>query len=214
MNNDLEFHQGLNVWGEDARLFWKWRGVIDYFERSKRTPDLIMDVFTKLDIPIAPPSASFVPSFEKTFLDEVDDYSDYDDERESYPEWERNHFHNWEKPKPAGISLETIGGSSFSYEGSVEKGTSISYGSGSRVKASKELYQELLKTFSGQTIILGNPPKEENDLTYLRNWLLANNHPRILKHHIPSILMAEGYAELAEESLIELQIKPYEKISD
>ncbi|OCA87679.1 hypothetical protein A8F94_07435 [Bacillus sp. FJAT-27225] len=212
MNDVFEKRTTVHLAGEDVRLFWRWRGVIDYFERSGRSPDLIMDVFTKLDIPNDPHMNHSVKPLEHSFHNEIDPYDDdYDNGYFDRLEFQQNNTGLWDKPKPTGTILKTLGGSNFKYEGDVKKGTTITYGGCSIVSASQELYQQLLTTFSGQTILLKNPPMADDSPCYLRNWLLVNNHPRILKHYIPSILIKEGYAELVEGSTTELKIHAYEE---
>ncbi|WP_059173543.1 hypothetical protein [Bacillus sp. FJAT-27445] len=217
----------FSSWGEDPMseyeiLFWNWYEVIEYFKKTGRSPDVVMEVFRLLDDPVRnssvtasiSPKKSAAPFRIETFLDEGPrfdnhDYSDsYDDYWHTDDDDMREYFENLKIPKDTSIHMSTIkGNSKFKYEGSVEEGTKIIYGKYNSSKfVSKEIYQELLKNFSGQIIQLDYPPKEGEAPNNLRNWLHARAHIRLLSKYIPSILIKEGYAELLENSTNTLKI--------
>ena len=104
-------------------------------------------------------------------------------EKETIPELKR------ERKK-----LPTWGGrSSFSYVGSVETGTRITYGSGFVTNVSAVQYQKLLNHFKGKRVPCGTsrtkPPRGS-----LGEWLMENVTKTAAASYVGRILVWEGYA--------------------
>ena len=98
--------------------------------------------------------------------------------------------------------LPTWGGrSSFSYSGSVKKGTIIIYGSGYRTYVSATQYAKLLKHFQGCTVSIGTsrttPPRDS-----VGEWLQLNVTRTAIASYVGPILIREGYAEKVGSSEI------------
>ena len=93
------------------------------------------------------------------------------------------------------VDLKTWAGkSNFSYTGSVEQGTTISYGKGSSVKISSDVYSKMLTNFKGLTVNIGTsrtaPPKGS-----LGDWFKINEGKAAVTSYVGPILIREGYAE-------------------
>jgi len=91
--------------------------------------------------------------------------------------------------------------SNFSYEGSVEKGTVIYYGSNRKVKFAAEEYIKLIKHFKGRTVAIGtsrtSPPKDS-----LGSWIKAYTAKPAIASYIGPILINEGFAKKVGRSEI------------
>ena len=85
------------------------------------------------------------------------------------------------------------GRSSFSYTGSVQIGTAITYGSAFHIYVSAEDYQQLLNHFGGRRVRCGtsrtNPPPGS-----LGDWLIRNITKTAIASYVGAILVHEGYA--------------------
>lgn len=91
-------------------------------------------------------------------------------------------------------NLKTWGGkSSFTYEGSVQYGTTIFYGKGWKVNISADHYEKLIQHFRGRVVPCGtsrtSPPKGS-----LGEWLNRNISKTAIASYVSSILIHEGYA--------------------
>lgn len=92
------------------------------------------------------------------------------------------------------IELPTWGErSTFSYDGSVQRGTKITYGSGWTVFISAGDYRQLLNYFKGKCVPCGtsrtNPPHGS-----LGEWLMKNVTRTAIASYVGAILVHEGYA--------------------
>lgn len=101
----------------------------------------------------------------------------------------------------AGKSLETWGKHGrFTYSGSVEKGTRVTFGRGGAFVVSAETYAELLTRFGGQLALVGNsrrPPRGS-----LGSWLQAHvGSEHVIVAYVGPILTREGYAERVGDQL-------------
>jgi len=83
--------------------------------------------------------------------------------------------------------------STFSYEGSVQRGTKIIYGSGWTASLSTDDYRQLLNYFKGKRVPCGtsrtNPPNGS-----LGEWLMKNVTRTAIASYVGAILVHEGYA--------------------
>lgn len=86
----------------------------------------------------------------------------------------------------------------FSYTGSVDKGTTIYYGSdfSFRVKISAAQCASLLKHFRGKTANVGTS-RDNAPRGSLGEWLQLNVTKTATASYVAPILIAEGYAERA-----------------
>ena len=101
--------------------------------------------------------------------------------------------------------LQTWAGrSTFQYTGSVQTGTTITYGKGFRVKVSGSDYSRLIRSFSRSTVEIGtsrtNPPAGS-----LGNWLQTNVIKTAIASYVGPILINEGYAEKVGKSKIRIK---------
>lgn len=91
--------------------------------------------------------------------------------------------------------------SKFSYTGSVNQGTRITYGRGFSLSISASQYAELLNHFRGTTVDIGasrtDPPRGS-----VGEWLQSNVTKVAIASHVGPILIVEGYAEKAGGSRI------------
>ena len=100
------------------------------------------------------------------------------------------------------VELKTWDGrSNFSYTGSVEQGTTISYGKkGSSLKITSDVYSKMLTNFRGLTVKIGTsrtaPPKGS-----LGEWV-KDYERRAVTSYLGPILIKEGYAEKVGRSEI------------
>ena len=90
---------------------------------------------------------------------------------------------------------ETWGGrSTFSYVGSVETGTIITYGRGYSIKVTAQQYVALRQHFLNRVIPAGTsrtaPPRES-----LGSWLKSNVTHTAIASYVAPILIFEKYAE-------------------
>lgn len=93
------------------------------------------------------------------------------------------------------------GRSDFSYTGSVEQGTTISFGKkGYSSKITSDVYSKMLTDFRGLTVIIGtsrdHPPKGS-----LGEWM-KDYEKRAVTSYVGPILIKEGYAEKVGRSEI------------
>jgi hypothetical protein len=93
--------------------------------------------------------------------------------------------------------LKTLArGSSFSYEGSLETGLTLHFGSSNKFQlyVSKENCSQLIKQFKGKRVVIGTsrdkPPK--GSLGY---WLKNNVSQTAISSYMAPILIEEGYAK-------------------
>lgn len=93
------------------------------------------------------------------------------------------------------IELPTWGGkSTFSYEGSVQAGTRISYGSsGWTTYVSADHYRKLLNHFRGRRVPCGTP-RTNVPRGSLGEWLMENVTKTAIASYVGAILVHEGYA--------------------
>ena len=84
--------------------------------------------------------------------------------------------------------------SRFSYEGSVETGTDITYGQGHSVRVEARKYVALRRHFVNRVVPAGtsrtDPPPGS-----LGAWLQANVTPTAVASYVAPILVEESYAE-------------------
>ena len=85
------------------------------------------------------------------------------------------------------------GGSSFSYIGSVRKGTKMTYGSGHTMHVSASDYQRLLTHFGGRRVPCGTS-RTDRPRDSLGEWLLENVTKTAIASYVGAILVHEGYA--------------------
>ena len=86
--------------------------------------------------------------------------------------------------------------SHFSYEGAVNNGTVIHYGTDYRYSAqvNQDQYRKLLAHFAGKTVSIGTS-RDIAPAGSLGKWLQENVTPTALASYVGSILVYEGYAE-------------------
>lgn len=213
---------GSGPMSENESLFWRWNDVIEYFENTDRSPDVVIEFFRYLDGPLrnilvttsTSPQKSAAPFRFHKLSDEGSSFAgnDYFDPNDYFRQIEddelREYLENQSKPKDTSIQMSTINGRiKFKYEGSIKEGTRIFYGMSNNSKfVSKETYKELLKTFSRQTIQLDYPPKDTETPNNLLYWLYAHGYIRLLGKYIASILIKEGYAKLCENTTNTIRI--------
>ena len=89
------------------------------------------------------------------------------------------------------------GKSSFSYVGSVKKGTTITYGRGFHIIISAEQYTALLNHFRGHTVSIGTPRTNPRPGS-VGEWLQSNVTRTAVASYVGPILIEEGYAERVE----------------
>ena len=84
--------------------------------------------------------------------------------------------------------------SSFEYDGSVDVGTAIRFGTNGRQFVTREQYVALLAHFKGRTVDIGtsrdNPPEDS-----VGAWLQEHATKTAIASYVGAILVAEGYAE-------------------
>ena len=92
-------------------------------------------------------------------------------------------------------------GKQVSYAGSIETGTTISYGSGYLIFVTPEHYSSLLNHFHGVTVHAGtsrtDPPAKSAG-----EWFLANVTKTAIASYVCPILIHEGFAERVDKSQI------------
>ena len=93
---------------------------------------------------------------------------------------------------------------SFEYTGSVQTGSTITYGKGYRIQVSGEDYSRLIAFFSGSTVEIGtsrtNPPAGS-----LGKWLQANVTKTAIASYVGPILINESYAEKVGKATIKIK---------
>jgi hypothetical protein len=99
-------------------------------------------------------------------------------------------------------TLQTWGGRTiFSYTGSIQNGTMITYGQNRTTRVTRNQYNALINHFKGQTVEAGtsrtNPPRGS-----VGDWLQVNVTPVAISSYVCPILIAEGYAEKVGRSQI------------
>jgi hypothetical protein len=91
--------------------------------------------------------------------------------------------------------------SSFAYEGSIERGTTIRFGQKGKQIVSADKYRNLLKAFSGQSVNIGtsrdNPP-----IGSVGGWLKEHVTKTAIASYVGPILIQTGYAERVGRSEI------------
>ena len=95
-------------------------------------------------------------------------------------------------------TLKTWAGrSEFKYEGSVDMGTTITFGNGNRAKITADQYNALLNHFRGRTVDIGTsrtaPPRDS-----VGKWLQENVTKVATASYVGPILIHEGYAIKAD----------------
>ena len=98
---------------------------------------------------------------------------------------------------PCPVLSTWAGKSKFSYEGSVNEGTKITFGSGHSVFVSKEQYVNLLNAFQGRTVNIGTS-RDSAPKGSIGEWLQANVTKTAIASYVGPILINEGYAEKVE----------------
>jgi hypothetical protein len=85
------------------------------------------------------------------------------------------------------------GRSEFKYDGSVELGTTITFGNGNRAKITAYQYNTLLNHFRGRTVEIGtsrtDPPRDS-----VGKWLQENVTKVATASYVGQILIHEGHA--------------------
>lgn len=104
------------------------------------------------------------------------------------------------------VKLATWAGkSNFSYSGSVKEGTVIIYGANNRIRINAADYRKLLLHFKGRTLEIGTsrdrPPRGS-----MGEWLQNNITKTAIASYIGPILIHEGYAEKANDILINIKM--------
>lgn len=89
--------------------------------------------------------------------------------------------------------LTWAGRSSFSYIGSVRKGTKITYGSGYTMHVSASDYRRLLTHFGRRHVPCGTS-RTDRPHGSLGKWLLENVTKTAIASYVGAILVHEGYA--------------------
>ncbi|MDR6564455.1 MULTISPECIES: hypothetical protein [unclassified Arcicella] len=98
--------------------------------------------------------------------------------------------------------LPTWGGkSTFEYDGSVENGTKINFGSKNIAFVSNEQYQMLLNTFLGKTVCIGTS-RTSTPSGSLGEWLINNITKTAIASYVGAILVEEGYASKNKDVII------------
>lgn len=92
-------------------------------------------------------------------------------------------------------------GSMFSYTGSVENGTTITFGRNNTIIVSREQYTDLLDHFRGQTVKAGTS-RTNAPVGSVGQWLQANVSKTAISSYVCPILLHEGYAEKVGRSQI------------
>ena len=86
------------------------------------------------------------------------------------------------------------GKSSFKYTGSVNNGTTITYGSGFSFNVSAAQYAELLNYFRGRTVNIGTS-RTNRPRGSVGEWLQSNVTKTAIASYLGPILIFERYAE-------------------
>jgi hypothetical protein len=93
--------------------------------------------------------------------------------------------------------LKTLArGSSFNYEGSLERGLTLHYGATNQfhLHVSKENCSQLIDQFKGKRVVIGtsrdNPPQGS-----MGEWLKNNVSKTAISSYMAPILIEEGYAK-------------------
>src|SRR5258708_21864256 len=86
-------------------------------------------------------------------------------------------------------------GETFSYDGSVNTGTTIRYGQRFKFTATISAinYQRLLRQFSGNQVAIGTS-KTDPPAGSVGDWMKANVNKSGLMSYVGAILLEEGYA--------------------
>lgn len=85
------------------------------------------------------------------------------------------------------------GRSEFKYDGSIESGTTIYYGSGFSIRISASQYSAILQNFKGKTVNIGTS-RDRAPLGSVGDWLQKNVTPTATASYVGAILIEEGYA--------------------
>ncbi len=96
------------------------------------------------------------------------------------------------------------GKSSFQYTGSVDTGTTITYGKGFTVNVSVSDYSRLVRFFSGSEVEIGTS-RTNAPAGSLGKWLQDNVTRTAIASYVGPILINEGYAEKVGESKIRIK---------
>jgi hypothetical protein len=92
-------------------------------------------------------------------------------------------------------TLSTWGGRSrFTYDGSVEGGTDITYGEGRRARVDAHHFVDLRHRFLNREESIGTS-RTDTAANSLGGWLQANVTRTAIATYVGSILVHEGYAE-------------------
>jgi hypothetical protein len=93
--------------------------------------------------------------------------------------------------------------SSFSYEGSIQTGTIIYFGTDGQYSMliTKQHYHDLLDHFIGSTVKAGTS-RTDPQTGSLGEWLMAHVTRTAIASYVGAILMYEGYAEKVNGSSI------------
>lgn len=91
--------------------------------------------------------------------------------------------------------------SHFEYNGSIENGTEIIFGTGRLVTVTKEQYKALLKQFQGATVIAGTS-RTRVPQGSIGKWLQINVTKTAIASYVCPILINEGYAERLDNGFI------------
>lgn len=94
--------------------------------------------------------------------------------------------------------LTWAGKSEFRYSGSVKDGTTIVFGQGYSVKVSSSQYAAMLNLFSGRTVNIGTS-RTDIPRGSVGEWLQSNVSKTAIASYVGPILIAEGYAQKADE---------------
>lgn len=83
--------------------------------------------------------------------------------------------------------------STFEYNGCIDIGTEILFGTGNRQTVTSQQWQNLRSNFLGQIVEIGtsrdNPP-----VGSMGEWFYRNIHDQALMSYVGAILVREGYA--------------------
>lgn len=91
-------------------------------------------------------------------------------------------------------SLKTWGGrSQFEYDGSIMEGTTIYYGSESKIYISPKQYSQLLNHFKGESVEMGTS-RDSAPIGSVGEWLQDNVTRTAIASYVGSILIHEGFA--------------------
>ncbi|WP_409271506.1 hypothetical protein V1499_18525 [Neobacillus sp. SCS-31] len=115
------------------------------------------------------------------------------------------------EPVADAVELFTVSkGKSFKYKGSVEEGTMIYFGHNNYEFIDRELYKELLHTFSGKRVLIGEPTLKNPTAESMGTWLKSKVKARAMYSYIAPVLIKEEYAFLPDdETRNEIQFRRF-----